>query len=77
MPPLFSQVELLVMRAVSVGLLKCSIDEVAQVVNFSFIKPRVLSSAQVAALKDRVDAWRERAGQLVGALEAGVEKALA
>ena len=65
------------MRAVSVGLLKCSIDGVAGVVNFSFIKPRVLSGAQVGALKDRVDAWGARAGQLMGALEAGVEKALA
>lgn len=27
----------------------------------SFVKPRVLSTAQIASLKDGVDAWRDRA----------------
>lgn len=57
----------------SVGLLKCAIDGVAQEVNFSFIKPKVLSKAQVGALKERVDAWAERVGRQVAEVEASVE----
>ncbi len=64
-----TQVEHLVMRAASVGLLKCAIDEVAQEVSFSFVKPKVLSKAQVGALKERVDAWADRVGKQVGELE--------
>ena len=67
------QVEHLVLRAVSVGLLKCAIDGVAQVVNFSFVKPKVLSIAQVGALKERVDEWAGRVGKQVADMEAGVE----
>lgn len=57
------------MRAASVGLLKCAIDEVAQEASFSFVKPKVLSKAQVGALKERVDAWADRVGKQVGELE--------
>jgi 26S proteasome regulatory subunit N9 len=66
-------VEHLVIRAVSVGLIKCTIDEVAQEVNFSYVKPKVLSKAQVGALKASVDVWADRVGKQVADMEARVE----
>ena len=48
------------MRAMSLGLIKGSIDEVDQVVHITFIKPRVLSAAQIGTLRDRTAAWAEK-----------------
>ncbi len=51
------QVEWMLMRAMSLKLLKGSIDEVKQTVQITFVKPRVLHSAQIAGLKEKFDAW--------------------
>ncbi len=50
-------VELLVMKAMSLGLLKGKIDEVNQLVSIEWVQPRVLDKNQVAKLKERVDKW--------------------
>jgi hypothetical protein len=46
---------------------------VAQEVNFSYVKPKVLSKAQVGALKASVDVWADRVGKQVADMEARVE----
>lgn len=46
---LCSQVELLVMKALSVGLVKGSIDEVDKRVHMTWVQPRVLDLQQVRA----------------------------
>lgn len=51
------QVELLIIRAISLGLIKGQIDEIDQVVNVSFIKPRVLDKTQIAVLKEKITDW--------------------
>ncbi len=48
------------MRAMSLGLIRGSIDEVDQVVHVTFIKPRVLSATQIAGLRDRTAAWADK-----------------
>lgn len=46
-----AQVELLVMKALSVGLVKGSIDEVDRRVHMTWVQPRVLDLQQVLCLK--------------------------
>lgn len=51
------EVELLVMKALSLGLVKGTIDEVDQQVNMTWVQPRVLDYTQVHSLRDRVAEW--------------------
>lgn len=51
------QVEWLLMRAMSLGLIKGVIDEVEQAVNVSWVQPRVLSQPQIATLASRLQGW--------------------
>uniref|UniRef100_A0A8B9GUF4 26S proteasome non-ATPase regulatory subunit 13 n=1 Tax=Astyanax mexicanus TaxID=7994 RepID=A0A8B9GUF4_ASTMX len=51
------EVELLVMKALSVGLIKGSIDEVDQKVQMTWVQPRVLDLPQIKGMKDRLDFW--------------------
>ncbi|GFR04318.1 26S proteasome non-ATPase regulatory subunit 13 [Trichonephila clavata] len=52
-----NEVELLVMKALSLGLVKGSIDQVDKTVNMSWVQPRVLSVEQIANMKQRLDHW--------------------
>eukprot|EP01097_Dermamoeba_algensis_P005205 TRINITY_DN3303_c0_g1_i1.p1 TRINITY_DN3303_c0_g1~~TRINITY_DN3303_c0_g1_i1.p1 ORF type:complete len:392 (+),score=101.77 TRINITY_DN3303_c0_g1_i1:53-1228(+) len=52
-----NEVEILVMKALSLGLVKGKIDEVEQKVTFSWVKPRVLHKVQIEALKERLSKW--------------------
>lgn len=51
------KVELLVMKALSLKLVKGVIDEVDQKVQFVWVQPRVLDIKQVSGLKDRLATW--------------------
>jgi 26S proteasome regulatory subunit N9 len=64
------------MRAMSLGLLKGGIDEVEGAVHVTFVKPRVLDKAQVAVLKERVEAWRDKAAGALRFLEDHTEELL-
>lgn len=48
------------MRAMSLGLLKGSIDEVEQVVSISWVQPRVLDKDQIALMVKQLEGWTER-----------------
>ncbi|XP_067902872.1 26S proteasome non-ATPase regulatory subunit 13 isoform X2 [Heterodontus francisci] len=54
-----SEVELLVMKALSVGLVKGSIDEVDERVHMTWVQPRVLDLQQIKGMKERLDYWCE------------------
>uniref|UniRef100_A0A674N5Z4 Proteasome 26S subunit, non-ATPase 13 n=1 Tax=Takifugu rubripes TaxID=31033 RepID=A0A674N5Z4_TAKRU len=51
------EVELLVMKALSVGLIKGNIDEVDQKVQMTWVQPRVLDLQQIKGMKERLDFW--------------------
>ena len=47
--------EWLAMRAMALGLVKGVIDEVAQVVEVSWVQPRVLDAGQISHLIEQID----------------------
>ncbi|KAI5287229.1 26S proteasome regulatory subunit, partial [Ascosphaera acerosa] len=51
------QVEHLVMKALSLGLLKGSIDQIAQVAHITWVQPKVLDMAQIEQLRGRLEEW--------------------
>lgn len=71
------QVEWVLMRAFSLGLLRGSIDQVGGVAHVSYVRPRVLDAAQVAALKARIDDWRSKAFTMLLTLEEGSKELMA
>ncbi|XP_059619234.1 26S proteasome non-ATPase regulatory subunit 13 [Phlebotomus argentipes] len=52
-----NEVEILVMKALAQGLVRGHIDQVAGVVNMTWVQPRVLDRAQVAAMASTLDTW--------------------
>lgn len=52
-----NQVELLVMKALSKGLVKGTINQIAEVVEFSWVEPRVLDMEQLGTMRDRLGEW--------------------
>ncbi|KAI6194200.1 26S proteasome non-ATPase regulatory subunit 13 [Aphelenchoides besseyi] len=54
-----NNVEFLVMKALSKGLVRGSIDQVEQKVNITWIQPRVLDLKQISSMADRIGDWRK------------------
>ncbi len=65
--PLF-EVEHLVMKALSLGLMKGFIDEVDQTVMVSWVQPRILDKAQMSSLRDRLSEWSGKVDEQVASL---------
>jgi len=51
------QVEHLIMRGLSLNLVKGSIDQVEQTATFTWVQPRVLSKSQILVMGNRVNNW--------------------
>ncbi|KAK2744048.1 26S proteasome regulatory subunit [Myotisia sp. PD_48] len=58
------EIEHLVMKALSLGLLKGSIDQVAQVARISWVQPKVLDMKQIGAMRSRLQEWDAGVNQL-------------
>eukprot|EP00794_Sanderia_malayensis_P012947 gene12947-14279_t len=54
------EVEMLVMKALSLGLIKGYIDEVDKVVHVTWVQPRVLDLNQINTIKDSLGSWCEK-----------------
>jgi len=63
------EVEHLVMKAMCAQLIKGKIDEVAQVVIISWVKPRILDNVRIDLMRDRMDQWGQQTSLLVQHLE--------
>ncbi|XP_042902309.1 26S proteasome non-ATPase regulatory subunit 13 [Parasteatoda tepidariorum] len=64
-----NEVELLVMKALSLGLVKGSIDQVDKTVNMSWVQPRVLSVEQIGNMKQRLAHWCQEVQSMEKLLE--------
>uniref|UniRef100_A0A0K8RFA5 26S proteasome non-ATPase regulatory subunit 13 n=1 Tax=Ixodes ricinus TaxID=34613 RepID=A0A0K8RFA5_IXORI len=64
-----NEVELLVMKALSLGLVKGTIDQVDSKVHMNWVQPRVLSKEQIGCMKKRLDAWNADVASMEKLLE--------
>lgn len=53
------EVEFVVMKGLSLGLVKGTIDQVQQTVTITWVQPRVLSMQQIAGMQQRLGKWSE------------------
>lgn len=51
------EVELLIMKALAQGLVKGAIDQVASLVNMTWVQPRVLDREQITTMAKTLDNW--------------------
>jgi 26S proteasome regulatory subunit N9 len=58
------EIEHLVMKALSLKLIKGKIDQVDQVVFVDWVQPRVLDKNQVAAIQNQMGAWKQKVAAL-------------
>jgi 26S proteasome regulatory subunit N9 len=59
------QVELLIMKALSLNLVQGSIDQVAMIFHVKWVQLRVLERNQIASLKESVANWRVNVAETV------------
>lgn len=64
-----NEVELLIMRALSVGLITGVIDEVTQIVTISSVQSRILNHSQIASMESRLREWNQNIKNLSNVVE--------
>lgn len=52
-----NEIEILIMKALSLGLVKGSIDQVSEVAKINWVQPKVLDMKQVDAMRERLSHW--------------------
>lgn len=60
------EIELLVMRALSLGLVKGSIDQIDSKIFISWVQPRVLDINQIKTMRSRIDGWSLEVNKMIG-----------
>ena len=68
-----AEIEILIMKALSLGLLRGSIDQVAEVARIQWVQPKVLDMAQIESMRLRLKDWDSSVNQLGNWIE-GVGK---
>ena len=64
------QVEHLLMKAMSLKLIKGIVDQVDAVVSVTWVQPRVLDKAQIAALGSRMQEWNHGVSETMKKMQA-------
>lgn len=59
-----SEIEHLIMKALSLGLLKGKIDQVAQVAKINWVQPKVLERSQIENMRSRLKEWDNNVNEL-------------
>jgi len=70
------QVELLVMKAMSLDLVRGSIDEVDRTVSITWILPRYLNKEHLGVLASRLGEWESKMGNVIKFVEDGAAELL-
>ncbi|KAL6721135.1 26S proteasome regulatory subunit [Lecanora helva] len=68
-----ADIEILIMKALSLGLLKGSIDQVAEIARINWVQPKVLDPGQINGMRLRLREWDSSVNQLGNWIE-GVGK---
>lgn len=68
------QAEWVLMRALALGLISGSMDEIARTVSITYVRPRVLDAQQISALAGGVRSWRAKADAMLAVVEAGTKE---
>ncbi|CAD5215911.1 unnamed protein product [Bursaphelenchus xylophilus] len=71
-----NKVEFLVMKALSKGLVRGSIDQVQSIVNITWVQPRVLSHQQIDSMAERISEWRKEVDAMEGVLHENAKEIL-
>lgn len=71
-----NEVELLVMRALSLGLVKGSIDQIDKKIFISWVQPRVLDLDQIKMMRLRLDAWSIEVNKMIGQIQTNLHEIL-
>lgn len=58
------EVEHLLMKALSLGLVRGSIDQVAEIARISWVQPKVLDKDQITNMKQRLLDWDESVNKM-------------
>lgn len=59
-----NDIEHLIMKALSLGLVKGTIDQVAQIANINWVQPKVLDMKQIEGMRTRLRDWDSSVNQL-------------
>lgn len=59
-----NEIEHLIMKALSLGLLRGTIDQVAEVAKISWVQPKVLDKGQIGGMRDRLKEWDQGVNRL-------------
>ncbi len=65
---------MLVMRTLSLKLVRGTIDEVDEVVSITWVKPHILNTEQIASLSSRLAAWGEKVKTALNVMESGTHE---
>ena len=63
------EIEHLIMKALSLGLLRGTIDQVAEVARISWVQPKVLDKPQIQGMRDRLKEWDQGVNKLGNFIE--------
>ena len=63
------QVEWVLMKALSLGLIKGVINQVQENILVSWVQPRVLETSQIESLKTRIQAWTGKVAETITFIE--------
>lgn len=71
------QVEWVIMRAMSLNLVRGSIDQVEQFVNITWVQPRILDKQQIGVVADQLEGWASRVKDAYSSVEDQTSELLA